>query len=316
MDAGVGIAFGVVALAAGAGAAAGARPGRRGGGAGADAGLRLLPGAAGALPAAELLAAAAQSPTPVEAVRLHRTRPAGAGEFAHVYRTQATRLGDRAGTWTALTLTAAEPAAAVAWFAHRLGLLGLRARPLDAAELAAAAAAPPELILARAGGAHRRRPLRLRSGPARPAVPAAPAQLLGVDDRGAPAALALPGLAGLTVLGDPARAVPLIGACLVTGAAVGIRTTRPLRFAAAVGLGARLVGARAPAELDALVHDGAPPPGPSAPGAPTPVRLLDPGAAARARPGTAAHPVLELRERTWRLDAGAGVRVIRPLQLG
>ncbi|MDO5732125.1 MAG: hypothetical protein Q4P43_11065, partial [Corynebacterium sphenisci] len=292
------------------------RPARRGGGAGADAGLRLLPGAAAALPAAELLAAAAQSPTPVEAVRLHRTRPAGRGEFGHVYRTQATRLGDRPGTWTALTLSAAEPAAAGAWFAHRLGLLGLRARPLAAGELAAAAAAPPALTVARAGGAHRRRPLRLRPGPAHAAVPAAPAQLLGVDDRGAPVALALPALAGLTVLGDPDRAVPLIGACLVTGAAVGIRTTRPPRFAAAVGLGARLVGARAPAELDVLVHDGPRPPGPPAPGAPTPVRLLDPGAAGRARPGTAAHPVLELRERTWRLDAGAGARVIRPLQLG
>ncbi|WP_448851560.1 hypothetical protein [Corynebacterium sp. 335C] len=285
------------------------------------AGLRVSAAASAVLPADELLALVRDAPVPVDAASLHVTGAgphAAGGEFAHGYRAAAASLGVRSGGWGALLATAGddpspeERAALAAHLAHRVRCLGLRARPLDDAEVADALRFPPGAAVARATRMrHLRRPHVWLRGPAAWRVPPAPEHVLGAGDRGAPVTLRAAEVERFTVVAEPERLDAVLGPALVLGARVGVATARPRRFRALLDRGAVVLGPGGEDRVDVVVRDGDHPATGPAGGRGVTVR----SAAPRPCPARTG-PVLAVGAHTWELDDARGARtVIRPLPL-
>ena len=253
----------------------------RGPGPEATAGVRVFPGARTGLAATDLMDLVADAPTGIDVVSVHVHAPSTGGEVAHRYRGHATQLGVDEGEWCAVLVGGAggvtgadadaatadadaAPTAAtdlLAFLTHRLGLLGLSARPLSRAEFAVAKATRPERLLARTPGrGHTRRPHVWFTVADDFELPDAPSQILGIGADGAAVVSSLPTLRHLRVTArrtSLADHVPNIFLpTLVTGARVGVRTHRPHHFTALLDHGALLVPSAGDATLDVLIRDG------------------------------------------------------------
>lgn len=279
-------------------------------------GVRITAAAHDVLPMSELVTAIAECPVPVDVVSVHRSPMRGAGETAHRYRGFADQLGVAESEWTSVLVggPAAHDRERLEFFIHRLGLLGLRARPLAAAEFDRDAASAPDRLLARAPGAgHVRRP-HLWFTPAHDVeVPRAPAQLVGTSRDGGPLVMSLPSIERLDVAADPARLPELLVPALITGARIGIRTHRPAAFCALLDHGAVLVTAAGDATLDLLVLDRG-----ARVDCPVPVSTVmlhdDPAAAPNA-PGSIPVPRLTIGDHAWHLTIGDVNTLVRPLPI-
>lgn len=231
------------------------------------AGVRVTAGARGTITARDVEDIVADCPVPVDVVSIHRHRPRVGGEIAHRYRGVADQLGVAEGEWTSV-LIGGGPAGAsgrggsadrlrLGFLVHRLGLLGLRSRPLDDAEFATCRTTAPDRILARAAGRrHVRRPHLWFTPSDDVLVDEAPAQLIGVGRDGRALTVRLPSMERLTVVADLERVPELLVPTLITGARVGIRTHRPGHFRSVLDHGAVLVAAAGDATIDVLVRDG------------------------------------------------------------
>ncbi|WP_295627498.1 hypothetical protein [uncultured Corynebacterium sp.] len=304
-------------------------------------GVRVTASARDVLCAADLVDVVAECPVPVDVVEVHRRRPTATGEIAHRYRGFTDQFGVAEREWTSILVGG--PAAAgddnanvnvnansggsfdsydsvrLTFLIHRLGLLGLRVRPLAVEEFDAVAAADPIRLLARAPGRdHVRRPHLWFTRAGDVDVPAAPAQLVGVGRDGGPVTVSLPSIGRLDVAApELARLPELLLPTLITGARVGIRTHRPHVFRTLLDHGAVLVTAAGDTTLDVLVRDGRHPVTVPSPAIHEPaVITLDDGP--RPTRGTAtptAAPLLTIGPHAWTLTAGDEETPVRPVPL-
>lgn len=278
------------------------------------AGARIVAASKDVLPMSALVEAVAECPVPVDVVSVHRSTARTVGEAAHRYRGFADQLGVPEARWTSV-LVGGPPEhdrARLDFLIHRLGLLGLRARPLSAAEFDRDAATDAERLLARAPGrSHVRRP-HLWFTPAHDVdVPAAAAQLVGTSRDGAPLVMALPTIERLDVSADPARLAELLVPTLITGARLGIRTHRPRVFGPLLDYGAVLVTAAGDPTLDVLVLDR----GARVDGAASTATIMLYDGPLPTPPSRESIPVpsLTIGEHAWHLTIGDEETPVRPL---
>lgn len=285
------------------------------------AGVRVTAAGRNLLPASALVDAVTECPVPVDVVSVLRTTARPGGEVAHRYRSFAGRLGVADSDWISVLVggPAEHDRARLEFFVHRLGLLGLRARPLSGTEFTAATANPSgtdaERLLARAPGrGHVRRP-HLWFTPAHDVeVPPAPAQLVGTSRDGGPLVMSLPSIDRLDVVADADRLPELLAPTLLTGARVGIRTHRPRQFGVLLDHGAVLVPAAGDPTLDVLVLDGGARVA-RRPGTPTVVLHDADGTATTALPAEHAPPSLTIGDHAWHLTIGDEKTPVRPVPM-
>lgn len=311
----------------------------RGSGPEATAGVRVFPGSRTILTASDLTDLVADAPGGIDVVSVHIHPPTTGGEVAHRYRGHAAQLGVDEGEWCAVLVgvsgngagpvpdglaSAAATDELLAFLTHRLGLLGLSARPLSPGEFTVAKTTRPERLLAcTPGRGHTRRPHVWFTVADDFELPEAPAHILGIGADGAAVVSSLPTLRHLRVTARQtslADHLPNIFLpTLVTGARVGVRTHRPHHFAALLDHGALLVPSTGDATVDVLVRDGrhpvtVPPPAVRAPAV---VTLSDAHPNNPAQPPRPAGPTLTVGPLLWtlhddRFPDHAPVR-IRPL---
>lgn len=280
------------------------------------AGARVVAATTDVLPMSALVDAVAECPVPVDVVSVHRSTARPTGEAGHRYRGFADQLGVPEARWTSV-LVGGPPEhdrPRLDFFIHRLGLLGLRARPLSGVEFDRDAATEAQRLLARAPGrSHVRRP-HLWFTPAHDVdVPAAPAQLVGTTRDGAPLVMALPSIERLDVAADPARLADLLVPTLITGARLGIRTHRPRHFAPLLDHGAVLATAAGDPTLDVIVLDR----GARVDGAATTATIVlhdGPIPSPPTRDSVSA-PSLTIGEHAWHLTVGDDETPVRPVPI-
>ncbi|MFC3849132.1 hypothetical protein ACFORJ_02975 [Corynebacterium hansenii] len=280
------------------------------------AGARIVSADRDVLPMPALVDAVAECPVPVDVVSVHRRPVRATGEAAHRYRGFADQLGVAEPEWASVLVggPAEHDRARLDFFIHRLGLLGLRARPLSPGEFDLDAATEPERLLARAPGrGHVRRP-HLWFTPAHDFdVPHAPAQLVGTSRDGGPLVMSLPSLERLDVVADPARLAELLVPTLITGARIGIRTHRPRAFGILLDHGAVPVTAAGDPTVDLLVLDR----GATADGSPrtAAIMLHDAPPPEPSGPARADVPRLIIGAHAWHLRIGDAKTPVRPLPI-
>lgn len=246
-------------------------------------GLRLTPGLSNALSAEEIAALADDGPVPIDGLSLHHLPPEIRGEHAHRYFRAVQQRGQEVVPWTHLVVTlpadatasgdggtadaldsqtGLSPAATAAceFLIHRLGLLGIRARPLTDKECAQSADIAAVVELRRSGSSHRaaglkrsqqlwltqRRDITVTSGPA---------QVIGVGKSGQTVTMCPADVPRLRLIGDVDDVCALLTGTLSLGYRIGIRTSRPQKFVTALELGAVLIAHAGDKTADIIVID-------------------------------------------------------------
>lgn len=277
-------------------------------------GLRLTPGLRRQLSTADIISLADDSPVTIDALCFYQLAPEIRGEHAHRYFRAAERYGDTPEPWTHLVVTledAADGAQALSFLSHRLGLLGIRARPLTDSECAHTADSEAIVQLRRTGRSRhvaalgrkphlwltRKRDISITSGPA---------QVIGVGDSGQTITMRPADVPHLRVNCGEQDVCELLIGTLSLGYRVGIRTSRPHYFTVALGLGAVLIARTGDDTVDVVVIDEYEPD-------------LETGAAriieVIAGRDDNACPTLTMGEFTWTLATARTTTQLRPLTM-
>lgn len=221
-------------------------------------GLRLLPGLAGQLTAADITALIDDAPYPVYSLSFHRVRITANNERAHQYFAATQRLHVDADEWMHLIIHAdltPEQAAEIAQFmATRLGHCGLRTRPLLPSEIALSHGMRPLVRIQQADRSlHRKRNYLWMGSNRQLAIPPAPQQVLGIGSDGRALTMRLADIGILTM--DGRAPDSLLLPALALGYRVGIRTGSPQHFRTALTHGAVLVTTAVDEHLDVIFYD-------------------------------------------------------------
>ncbi len=226
-------------------------------------GLRLTPGLRSHISSADIVALADDSPVPLDALCFYHVMPDIRGEYAHRYFRAAERYGATPGAWTHLVVTLPDEASetqALDFLLHRLGLLGIRARPLTEHECALTISTQELVQLRRTGhsdhvAALGRKPHLWLSRHRDIAITSGPAQVIGVGSSGQTVTMCPANLPRLEVQCDAQNACELLIGMLCLGYRVGIRTSQPRLFSVALELGAVLLTRAGDTTVDVIVFE-------------------------------------------------------------